>query len=252
MALFFAAVACKTPALVPGKPTIENRKKLVEHIAEAQPTQKYIRIKATGNYEMQGSKQGFKADIRIVRDSLIWIELSDPLIGIKLIRGIILQDSVAFINKIDNSYIAGNLAYFNNEYKTNVDFDLIQNLMLGDPMRKINPKEEMNLELLEKVYALLYLPKADVLFKTSQPNFYYEIEPDHFKIAKQEAIDGTHKIVARYGSFLPVGEFYYPQQMIIDLAFENALKLQLEYKQISAPKELRTPFSISSKYKKAD
>ncbi len=249
VALVFAAVACKSPALVPGKPTIENRKKLLAHISEATPTHKFIRIKASGQYEMMGGKQSFKAEIRIIRDSVIWIELSDPLIGIKVARGIVLQDSIAFVNKIDNTYIAGSLTYFNKEYKTNVDFGLLQNLLLGEPMREINPKEKLELELLEKVYALYYLPVGDVLFKFSEPNFYYEIEPDHFKVKKQEAVDGAYKISARYGQYKNVNDFYYPGLLAIDLAFENAIKLQMEFKQISTPTELRIPFNISSKYK---
>ena len=142
------AVSCKSPKLVPGKPTLKNPKDVTTEVIKNSNSAEFIQIKATGNYEMAGDKQSFKADIRIIRDSVIWIELSDPVLGIKAGRGILMQDSIAFVNKIERTYTAGSINHFNEMLRTFIDFDIIQNLLLGEPMREIKGKDKMHCEII--------------------------------------------------------------------------------------------------------
>lgn len=245
-------ISCKSSKLVPGVPTLKNPKEVVAYM-DAQPSQdSLLHIKATGKYVFGKDKQNFRADIRIIKDSLIWIELSEALLGIKAARGVIYKDSVAFINKIERSYIAGSMEYFNKKYETEVDFYMLQNLLLAKPIRKLDTQEEMKLVLLEKVYQLYYLPELDPLFKFTQPNFYFEIDPTDFHINKQEAVDGQYKVSASYDQFSQVGDTNYPSKLLLDLIFETPIKLELQYKEILAKQELRVPFSISSKYTKVE
>ncbi|MCT4624286.1 MAG: DUF4292 domain-containing protein [Schleiferiaceae bacterium] len=245
-------VACKTTKFTPGVPSLKNPKQVVAKIYESTGDDQMIWIKASGKYEMDGDKQGFKADIRIIRDSLIWIELSDPIVGIKAGRGLILKDSVAFINRIENNYMAGSMEYFSKKLETHLEFDLIQNLLLGEPIREIDVTEKMQLELLEQAYALYYFPKNDELFKFTQPNYYFEIEPTNFKLTKQEAVDGGHKISANYANYKEVNNSFYPGELSATLAFENIIKLELQYSSVKNVDELRVPFKISSKYKRIE
>jgi hypothetical protein len=118
LAFFVIAVSCKGPKLVPGVPTLKNPKDLAAEVAKNSNKAEFVRINATGQYEMDGDKQRFKADIRIIRDSVIWIELADPLLGIKAGRAIMMRDSIAFVNKIEGTYMAGSVNYFSEILRT--------------------------------------------------------------------------------------------------------------------------------------
>ena len=192
-ALLFV-VSCKTPKQIPGVPTIKKERELIERIEATTVQSEYTRIKASGKFEQGEESQNFKAEIRMKRDSIIWIELSDPLVGIKAARAFITPDSIAFVNKIQNEYFAGSFDYLNTKLGTRVDFELLQNLILGEPLRAPQPGEAMDLQLMDNHYALYYYPEQDPLFQFTHPNYYFEIEPDHFDILRQEATDGGQKI----------------------------------------------------------
>ena len=246
------AIACKSPKLVPGKPTLKNSKAVAAEIIKNSNTAEFIQISATGSYEMAGDKQSFKADIRIIRDSVIWIELSHPVLGIKAGRGILMRDSVAFINKIEKTYMAGSVSHFSEILRTYIDFDIIQNLLLGEPMREITGKDKMQVELLEKLYGLYLMPDEDPLFLHTLPNYYLEIDPTTFKVKKQEAVDGVRRINANYEDYQASGENLFPGSLKMVLAFDNVITLQLKYLTIKTSEPVRIPFNISSKYKRVN
>lgn len=246
------AVSCKSPKLVPGTPTLKNPKAVATEVIKNSNTAEFIQIKATGNYEMAGNKQSFKADIRIIRDSVIWIELSDPVLGIKAGRGILMRDSIAFVNKIERTYMAGSVDHFSEMLRTYIDFDIIQNLLLGEPMREVTGKDKMHVELLEKLYGLYIMPKEDPLFLHTLPNYYLEIEPTTFKVLKQEAVDGVRRINATYEGYQASGDNLFPGSLKMVLAFDNVITLQLKYLTIKTGDPVRVPFSINSKYKRVN
>ena len=250
--LVLVAVACKSPKLIPGKPTLKNPKDVAAEMVKHSNNAEFIQIKATGRYEMNGDKQSFKADIRIIRDSVIWIELADPLLGIKAGRGILLRDSIAFINKIERTYMAGSVTHFSEMLRTHIDFDIIQNLLLGEPMCDISGKDKMHVELQEKLYGLYVMPKEDPLFLYTAPNYFLEVDPTTFKIKKQEAVDGIRRISASYESYEPSNNILFPGSLKMVLSFDNIITLQLDYLTVKTGEPVRIPFNISSKYKRVN
>ena len=246
------AVSCKSPKLVPGKPSLKNPKDVATEVVKNSNTAEFSQISATGSYEMAGDKQSFKADIRIIRDSVIWIELSHPVLGIKAGRGILMRDSIAFVNKIERTYMAGSVNHFSEMLRTYIDFDIIQNLLLGEPMREITGKDKMHVELLEKLYGLYIMPKEDPLFLHTVPNYYLEIDPTTFKVQKQEAVDGVRRINANYEDYQTSGDNLFPGSLKMVLAFDNVITLQLKYLSVKTGEPVRVPFNISSKYKRVN
>ena len=247
-------VSCKSGKLtVGGKPSIKKSKDLIEKINENSFDKTYVRLKGRGKYINEGDEQGFKFDIRIKKDSVIWIEFAEPALGIKLGRAFVTKDSVAFINKLDHTYMAGPLARLNKELKANLDFEILQNAILGKPLRSLDKKVNHQMIPLEKFYSFYYLPETDPLFSFGQPNYYFEIEPNHYQITKQVATDGGHQFSATYQEFKSLGKHsFLPSIVEVEIAFNNSLKLQLHYNSIDVDQELKFPFKISSKYTRTE
>ena len=59
--------------------------------------------KFSAEYTNQGKKTSFNGQLRIQKDSLIWLSFS-PGLGIEVFRIMITQDSVMFINRMNNTY----------------------------------------------------------------------------------------------------------------------------------------------------
>ena len=250
--LAISMVACKTPQGAAGAITVKNSKDLAAEMMQRSNKAEEIRITAMGKYEMAKDKQSFKADIRMIRDSVIWIELSHPVLGIKAGRGILMPDSIAFINRIERTYMAGSVQHFSEILGVHIDFDIIQNLLLGEPMRNLNPKDKMHLEALESLYTLYVMPKVDPFFTYTDPNYYLEVDPITFRTTQQNAIDGVRKISATYSGSQMHDNNPYPEELRIVLAFDNVITLNLNYAEIKTDEPVRTPFKISSKYKRVN
>lgn len=247
-------VSCKSGRLtVDGKPSLKKSKALIENIEANCFKGDYIRLKGKGSYNDGYSDQGFKVDLRIKKDSIIWLELADPFVGIKAARGFITQDSVIFINKIQNTYTAGSLDQISKEINAKLDFELLQNAILGQTLRKINQKENHQMSILEKAYGLYYLPKNDPLFSFGQPNYYFEIEPNQYQIMQQTATDGGNRFFAQYSDYKELRKkTYLPTKVQVEIAFNNHLKLQLQFNTVEIDEQLKFPLKISSKYQRIE
>ena len=56
--------------------------------------------------------RSFNANLRICKDSAIWMSIS-PALGIEVARVLIDKDSVRFINRLNSTYFKGGFAYLN-------------------------------------------------------------------------------------------------------------------------------------------
>ena len=89
--------------------------------------------KFSADYTNKGQKNSFNGQIRIQKDSLIWLSFS-AVLGIEIIRIMITQDSVMFINRINNTYFMGDYAYVNKFLKTTIDYDILQSFLTGNDL----------------------------------------------------------------------------------------------------------------------
>ena len=93
----------------------------------------WFSAKFSADYANKGKKNSFGGQIRIRKDSLIWISLT-PMLGIEAVRLMISQDSVKLINRINDTYFTGDYEYVNQFLNTNLDFDLLQDILLGNDL----------------------------------------------------------------------------------------------------------------------
>ena len=89
-----------------------------------------ISAKASIEFD-NGKKTSFKSHIRIRKDSAIWVSIT-PLFGIEMARVLITTDSVKVIDRVHSTYFVGDMDYINNAFKVDLDFNMLQSLLIGN------------------------------------------------------------------------------------------------------------------------
>jgi hypothetical protein len=80
-----------------------------------------------------GSENSVNVNIRISKDSLIWI--SARKLGFEIGRLMLSRDSVWLMDRISSRYFAGDYAFFRRLYGLEADYDMVEALLLGNPLK---------------------------------------------------------------------------------------------------------------------
>jgi len=141
--------ACKSGKPLPliGKDIpARSPEKLIERIVTNSERLKvpYYSAKASIDLRLPTGNRSFKAQIRSVTDSAVWISII-PALGIEAARVVLTKDSVKLLNRIDDEYFLGNTAAALEKFKVKPDLDLLQEALLGLPIG-FEPKEKYRSE----------------------------------------------------------------------------------------------------------
>ena len=81
----------------------EGAEYLFNKLKEHELKYSWFTAKFSAEYKNKGKSNSFNGQIRIRKDSAIWLSLT-PGLGIEAMRLVITQDSVKMINKLNNTY----------------------------------------------------------------------------------------------------------------------------------------------------
>jgi len=132
MHLFFACSPTRKAIKAPLKE--EGVEYLITKLKENELKYTWLSARFSAEYENKGKITSFSGQIRIRKDSLIWISLT-PMLGIEAIRLIISQDSVKMINRLNDTYFVGDYNYVNRFLNTNIDYDILQAFLNGNDLQ---------------------------------------------------------------------------------------------------------------------
>ncbi len=253
--LSIVLISCKAKKSLPeGAPVVIKQKELLQKIEQAGANFKNIRARATGNLTTDGQTQNFRLEYRILKDSIIWVELADPVLGLKLARGLITRDSLFMINRIDREYYKGDIGDLQENFGVNYGFKELQNALSGNLV-----------EPTDRSYKLYYVPGSYLLSTADPQRLEKDVEHTDTTIIRQLFIDPVEYKAKKQIQFDPVrseeyqlvyqsfentpGGMIYPQiiELIYGAAGEN--KLRIAVKKIDQDQaQLRYPFNIPKGY----
>ena len=132
--LLIIIVSCSTQRKIIKTPIKEEGadylfKKLKEHELKYQ----WFTAKFSAEYSNKGQTNSFNGQIRIRKDSVIWLSFS-PAFGIEVFRMMVTQDSVKFINRMNSTFFKGDYNFVNRYLNTNIDFDILQSFLTGNDL----------------------------------------------------------------------------------------------------------------------
>lgn len=209
--------------------------------------------------------QALKANIRIRKDSTIWISII-PALGIEMARVSLTKDSVKFLNKLNSQFFEGDYEYLSNMFHLELNYELIQALLLNElfmyplPEDSIKLRQHFNANNDSLSYFLnsVKVKKVKRLQKKNKTEGLIDqtvtVNSDFFKIEKIKISDFDLDLFfdIKYSSFIQNDTTrYFPQQSEIDIKYEEKIvKISLKYSKITLDKPLKFNFSIPEKFER--
>ena len=202
------------------------------------------------------SKYNFDVTVRIRKDSLIWMMITDPVVGIPIARILITRDSVKFIQKLpEEKCFKGDFAYLSQILQTDIDFEMMQSLLVGNSVSFYEEDEKLNSSInrAECLYVLSTIRKRKLkkVLNTPQvapadPLQTISLDPISFKILKILFIDAQNRtFTASYSDFATEDSMMFPHKAIFFArGTQKSAKLDVTFKRIKLNQPLEFPFSF--------
>lgn len=242
--LLFFLISCKSKAvLTEGKADdVLSAKKIIESHYNNKLDFKTLYIKASAKYEDDKQKQSVSADIRIKKDEKILVSIR--FLGITMAKALITPDEVKYYEVINGTYFEGNYESLSRWLGTELDFQKVQNMLLGKPMDNLengNYKEEIT----DNLYRLFS--------KESNTEKAFSFESERFLLKKQEIsqFDKNRKVTVSYPNFQNVAALILPTNLSIS-ANQDTKKnnIEIEYKSIAVDESFNFPYSVPDGYER--
>lgn len=204
----------------------------------------YLHGKARLSYRDNTREREVKANIRIRKDSVIWMTFS--VIGVQGGKALINKDSITIVSSVDKEYYVFDYAELSKRFNFQIDYFVIQNAMLGN---LVMPKISENKITSDDTYNLLNQQQGSVSIKNQINKISKKIE----QVALNESATGN-SLKIDYANFQPVGNKLFPYKSVIDILYKSVKGLVnntivIEYSKAEVgDKELRFPFKIPQRY----
>lgn len=190
---------------------------------------------------VDGNKeQSYTVNLRMEKDKQILL-MSTP---ISVVKALITPEKVSFYNKLDNTYFDGDFKYLSNLLGTDLDFQKVQKMLLGETLYDLK-SDGYTLSVENDTY-ILQPKNINELFE-----IFFLINPSHFKLSSQQLSQFSESrfLEIDYLKYQKVNRQIIPENIkIIALEASEQLILDLEYKSVSLNEDLRFPFKIPSGY----
>lgn len=261
--LIFASVlllsSCKTPRTIIKAPLKEEGPEyLYSKLKENEFHYEWLALKFDAKYTENKGSTDFKGQIRARKDSVIWVSIS-PALGIELFRLIITNDSVKYVNRFNKEYFAGDYALVSRFLQIDIDFDILQSLLLGNDFQFYeNNTFKADVDFPE--YRLSTTGRHKIRKEAenlgTDPIILVQniwLNPESFKITRidvKQFMKDNRKLEAYYGEFDKVEKETYPASLNFNITAENPFSLRINYSKAVLNEPMTFPFSIPGNYKR--
>ena len=232
-----------------GAPRYLKLAKLEDKIQEESFQFEKLSIKGKGKVRSAAFNQSFRYEIRIIKDSLIWVDIADPFIGLKVARGILSPKGFSYYNRLNRDYAEGSPATM--AKKLGIEFQFAPLMAaLGANYWQM---EEMRFQsFIAQSYLIHnYDPSGKVQSIEAQTEFVNQeinarlFRPNYLEI--KQPTDGKVFRV-KYLDYQKFGDFQFPSQVDIEFLDGDKTQVILDIKSVEKHEKLSTPYSIPSKY----
>lgn len=200
-----------------------------------------VKVDFTGS---DGKKPDFTANIRIKKDSIIWVNVT-ALLGIEVFRLIVTPDSVKLLNKMDRKVELRSVSYLQDLAKIPFTFKELQALLIGNPVF-LDSNNIVSYRKDDKTISLLSI--SDV-FK-----HLLTVSTDDYRLLHSK-LDDADQLRNRtcnitYGNYENKNGLLFPTSRSITVVEKTKLDIGLQFKQVDFNLDLTFPFNIPRNYKR--
>lgn len=253
--------ACKTQKKVVETPNASTKLKgeeiiqVFDSVLAHQFQFNYLSAKANVDYtDKTGDTKSFDINLRIHRDSIIWISIT-PLLGIEAARIMITQDSVFVLDRVHKTYSKKGFNYFEEMVRTNVNYEMIQAVIAGNYFQYLK-NEKIKSSYEEEPFIILSSMNKRQLRRAAEEkdparpviqDFWID---GNFRIAKSKITDDKRDrwVEATYKDFVDVNGYLFPDILVVTVSGITPTIMKLDYSKVTVSDSLQMPFSIPEKY----
>jgi hypothetical protein len=217
-----------------------SAKNIIDNHYSHQPKFKTLSGRVKIDYSNGDGSQGVNVSLRMEKDKVIW--MSAPL---GVVKAHITPEKVSFYNKLDNEYFEGDFSYLSDLLGTELDFDKVQNLLLGSSVLDLR-KEKFTSSVSGENYELKPR-KARELFK-----ILLQLEPKNFKIASQEISqpEKARQLQIKY-TYQDISGSVLPEDInIVAAEAKDKTTIDLNFRNLELNKPMNFPYKVPKGFDK--
>ncbi len=215
---------------------LSSRQLIKEH-TKAFTNFKTLQSRVKVEYLQGDMEQTHSINLRIEKDKTIWLSAT-----LGIVRAKITPTKVSFYNKLDNTYFDGDFSLLSDLLGTELDFNKVQNLLLGEALFDLS-FHGYKAEVFDKSYLLQPKRQSELL------EILLLLNPSHFKMDSQQISQSLNRRMLQidYKDYQEVGKQILPKNVYIT-ALEGSFetRINMEFKSVSLDADLRFPFRIPS------
>jgi hypothetical protein len=123
---------------------------------------KFMNIKASAEFEALGMGGSGSMNLRIKKDSLIWMQ--GKKLGIEGFRGVIKKDSFIMVNRIEGNYYCEPNEAISSMFGVNFEFEDLQELMAGNIIGFSDEEISAYQQIDDKCYLIINNAKYNIIY----------------------------------------------------------------------------------------
>lgn len=219
---------------------------LEEQLAKNTIEADYFKAKVKVQASDISKSQSFIAEIRMKKDSIIWMSVYPPFgIKIEVARAIITQDSVKVLDRFSKDYYAEDIGYVEDLLNYPMDFATLQNLILGNRLIE-NKDSKKKVAMTETGYCLSSSKQALDIEVCMTPADYHitqlsVVDNDNYRTLNVDLSD-----------YQAIEKQSFSHERLIHALTPSKYRAELKFSKIKLNEPLAFPFSVSKKYKLVD
>lgn len=204
----------------------------------------YFHGKARMVFRDDKKERDVKANIRIRKDSVIWMTFS--VVGVQGGKALINKDSITIVSTLEKEVSIFDYKGLTNRFNFEVNYQTIQSAILGN---LISPRQDADKITQGPSFNVLEQQRGTVNIKN-----YINAASRKLEKVEMNEENTNNSIIINYSDFQPVGDKIYPFHGAVTIFYKTPKGLlnttiTLEYNKAEVgDKELKFPFNIPRKY----
>ncbi|MBS4064366.1 MAG: DUF4292 domain-containing protein [Chitinophagaceae bacterium] len=194
-------------------------------------------------FTSKGKQPDFIANVRMQRDSIIWISISND-IGIEGFRVLINKDSIRVMDKLANTYQVKPLSSIQDIVQIPFSFNDVQELLVGNPIF-FNRDSIIAYSKTDKGYSLL---SVGTIFRNLL-SINNQFQLDKSKLDDADLVRNRTADMAYYEYETKTGVLFSTYRELF-LSQQNKMDIQLKFKDYKFNEEMNYPFTVPKKFKR--
>jgi hypothetical protein len=237
----------------PADQVISNSDSLYRKFYSADAPVRWFSAKVAANTDINKQTNSFSANLRIKKDSAIWMSIS-PALGIEVARALITPDSLKFINRLSGTYFKGDYRFLNNLLQIEVNFKMVESILLGNAYLHYSVEnysgDTENDDLVLSTFKKRRIRRESELETPQILTQEIWFSPMKWKIVRMEMQDyrPVRKFTVNYLNFEEVDDLRMPNKLTVVAQAAKLVNIDLEYSRMTVNKELNLPFNIPDNY----